>query len=297
MEVGDVGIFLGNWGLRAKKGANTAVFDRQNMGNPCQIIVLSEATPTVKASLEQPPTHIADRSCGHTGQAPTGNAQQRDHYQNWVMLGTDHDKGDILMAARTNNCEEVEINYANHWVDDVVKKPQQITQIPVCTFFWRHNIGHLGSEVVLCGVHGTRDIMAQRCTATVYKTWWDNLAKVIHVHEGKFLGGDFNMSLTQVVPEQTNGASTSTPALGILGCTKVRTRQKVDWALISWQCSTLEAVWHAKCHGILRTSETFLEQRLVLPKDHSCGKKETAVGPQLRQDLRMDLSCTPTVGI
>ena len=76
IEVGDVGLCLGNWGLRAKKGANTVVSDRQIMGNPCQIIVLCEATPTVKALLEQPPTHIADRSCGHTGQAPTGNVQQ-----------------------------------------------------------------------------------------------------------------------------------------------------------------------------------------------------------------------------
>ena len=47
----------------------------------------------------------------------------------------------------------------------------------------------------------------------------------------------------------------------------------------------------------LRTSETFLKQRLVLPKDRSCGKKETAVGLQMRQDLRMDLRCTPTMGI
>ena len=107
MEVGDVGLFLGSWGLRANKSANTVVSDRQIMGNPCQIIVMCEATPTVKALPEEPPTHIADRSCGHTGQAPTGNVQQRDHYQHWVMLGTDHDKGDMIMATRTNNCKEV----------------------------------------------------------------------------------------------------------------------------------------------------------------------------------------------
>ena len=105
--MGDFGLFLSNWGVRAKKGANTVVSDRQIMGNPCQIIVLCEATPKVKELLEQPPTRIADRSCGHTEQAPSGNVELRDHYQHFVMLGTNHEKGDIIMAARNNICQEI----------------------------------------------------------------------------------------------------------------------------------------------------------------------------------------------
>ena len=111
------------------------------------------------------------------------------------------------MAARTNNSQDIEINYADHWVDDVVRVKQQrkqhITKIMVCTFTWRQNIGHLGSKDFVCGVHGHRDTMAQSSSATVYNKWWDDLAEVLRKHEVKFLGGDFNMSLTQDVPELT----------------------------------------------------------------------------------------------
>ena len=82
---------------------------------------MCEATPKVKELLERLPTHIPDRSCGRTGQAPFGNVQGRDHFEHLVILGTDHEKGDMLMASRTNNCEGVKLNYADHWVDDKVR--------------------------------------------------------------------------------------------------------------------------------------------------------------------------------
>ena len=71
----------------------------------------------------------------------------------------------------------------------------------VCTFTWKQNIGHLGKDIVVCGVHGHHKTMKMECPSAVYDDWWNKFAHLIRDHKVKFLAGDFNMSLTQVVPQ------------------------------------------------------------------------------------------------
>ena len=71
----------------------------------------------------------------------------------------------------------------------------------VCTFIWKQNIGHLGKEIVVCGVQGYYKTMKMEFSHAVYDNWWDKLVDLIREHNVKFLAGDFNMSLTQVVPQ------------------------------------------------------------------------------------------------
>ena len=79
----------------------------------------------------------------------------------------------------------------------------------VCTFIWRQNIWHVGTKVVVCGLHGHHATMAQWSYVGVYNKWWDKLADVIVKYGVRFLCGEFNTSLTQVVPELRNRGVTS----------------------------------------------------------------------------------------
>ena len=69
----------------------------------------------------------------------------------------------------------------------------------VCTFTWKQNIGHLGKEIVVCGVHGHHKTMKMEFPTAVYDDWWNKLAHLIRDYKVNFLAGDFNMSLTEVV--------------------------------------------------------------------------------------------------
>ena len=75
-------------------------------GNPCHIIILCEATEMTKRVLMEPPTFIDEEPRGSEDPAPSGNLKNRDTYQYYAILGSDT-SGDILMAARVNNCKMI----------------------------------------------------------------------------------------------------------------------------------------------------------------------------------------------
>ena len=65
---------------------------------------------------------------------------------------------------------------------------------------FKQNIGHIGQEVVVTGVHGHRHTMIYRWAECV-DTFWNLLAAKIETYGTKFLAGDFNMSFTEVVKQ------------------------------------------------------------------------------------------------
>ena len=130
--------------------------------------------------------------------------ENRDTYEYYAILGIDK-CGEVIMAARVDNCETIQLLEAAHWVDSTkmergkLKEPR--TKAMVCEFVWRQNVGHVGKTQRLCGVHGLNHTMARKGSETKFKEWWDRLAGLITQFNVNFLGGDFNMSLTQVVVE------------------------------------------------------------------------------------------------
>ena len=71
----------------------------------------------------------------------------------------------------------------------------------VCTFHWRTNIGYLGTVIKVMAVHGHYMTMKMQLKREDYNEWWDKIHAMIQEHDVNFLVGDFNMSLTQVVPQ------------------------------------------------------------------------------------------------
>ena len=68
----------------------------------------------------------------------------------------------------------------------------------ICKVGFKQNVGHLGKEIVVCVVHGHNRTMKMEWP-TVLEEFWDRLARKLNQHGVRFLAGDFNMALTQVV--------------------------------------------------------------------------------------------------
>ena len=73
------------------------------------------------------------------------------------------------------------------------------TRLLVCNVGFKQNVGYLGKNIAVCVVHGHARTMKMEWMEP-YEHFWDTLARLIGSYEVKFLAGDFNMSLTQVVP-------------------------------------------------------------------------------------------------
>ena len=108
------------------------------------------------------------------------------------------------MAARTDTCTGLHmLEYDRHDDHDYREKRKDniaLSRILFCKAGFNQNIGHCGKEIVVCGVHGHNRTM--KCEwHNVLEQFWTRLAEKVKLYDVKFLVGDFNMALTQVVPE------------------------------------------------------------------------------------------------
>ena len=81
---------------------------------------------------------------------------RRDWFEHEVVI-TNERKNAVLMAARKNVCSKVERLHMAAWTDhtwtEKGKTKIATTRILICKFHWKQNIGHLGSDVTVMGVH------------------------------------------------------------------------------------------------------------------------------------------------
>ena len=70
----------------------------------------------------------------------------------------------------------------------------------VCAFLYKQNLGHIGTRLVVMGVHGHCRTMKREKPQVLDKFWYQFAAQILEfgVH---ILTGDFNMSFTQVTIE------------------------------------------------------------------------------------------------
>ena len=200
-EVGNIGFFFGNWGTRASvdsaeiKRKRSETSARQIMRCPAQIIILAEASEHCEEVLKSPPLEAeVPGAKGLLG---------RQSFEHFVIRG-DEDLGAVLIAARKDNCTYVElldydINF-DHWYREKQKDNQAYTRMLSCKVGFKQNVGHLGKSVNCMGVHGHSRTMKMQWKE-VYIKFWDRLAEKIRQYDIEVMAGDFNMSLTRVVPE------------------------------------------------------------------------------------------------
>ena len=172
----------GNWGLRSAftgkrpHSVRRYAHDRQITKSPAQVIVLAEASPEIEELLRRPRSH--------GNEAETG-LERRGSAEHWVVRGNEQ-KAALLIAARkdvaTNlNSLEYEVNDDHAYNEKRITK-QARSRILVCQVLFKQNIGHIGKEVVVAGVHGHYRTMKFEWP-DAFKTFWDRLAKKIQSTE------------------------------------------------------------------------------------------------------------------
>ena len=201
-EVGNIGIFCGNWGSRASlsssddsKVRRTERSDRQIKKCPAQLLILQEASPEVEEVLSAPAAEAEDP--GSSGLAG------RCGYEYFVVRG-DEPKTAVLMAARMDNCTYLELLEYDPFIDNPYpgksKKKEAVSRMLTCKVGFKQNVGHLGKSLVAIGVHGHAKTM-KIMWPLAWQRFWDRLADKIKKFGAEIVAGDFNMSLTKVVPE------------------------------------------------------------------------------------------------
>ena len=198
-EVGNFALFFGNWGMRgtlggtAKQKAQTAASDLQILKSPGQVIVLVEALQGIEKLLQEPPQEGDPDGQGLAG---------RKTYEHWVIRGKE--QSSVLIAARKDTCWSLNLlswdihndhKYKEKKTDKVAR-----TRTLVCNADFRQNVGHLGTNIVVAGVHAHHKTMTREWP-TVWHDFWSRLAACVIKYDVRFLAGDFNMSLTEV-PKQ-----------------------------------------------------------------------------------------------
>ena len=117
----------------------------------------------------------------------------------WVVRG--NEKSTLLIAARKDVATNLtmldhEVTNDHPYTEKKVEKIAR-SRVLVCQVLFKQNIGHIGNEIVVAGVHGHNRTMKFQWPE-VFNKFWDGLANKIRKFNVKFLAGDFNMAFTEV---------------------------------------------------------------------------------------------------
>ena len=201
-EVGNIGVYFGNWGQLATnaltkdrdKQARVDTYTRQIQKNPAHILILCETNATVEALLKQPP---------YQGDPGAQGLEGRDGHEHYVVRGSEREQA-VLIAARMDNttflhCLEYEA-YPDHPYKLKGRQKEATSRMLTCKVGFKQNVGHIGKELVVTGVHGHCRTMKIEWPLA-WQAFWDRLASKIKKYGTQILAGDFNMSVTQVVTQ------------------------------------------------------------------------------------------------
>ena len=152
-EVGNFGLFFGNWGMRGtvlgpgEQNKRRDTQDRQILKCPAMVLVLVEASRKIEDLLRQPPK---------PGSAVAVGLDRRSTHEHFVQRGEENSV--VLVAVRKDVANSLECLFHEVHDDHPYKekgKPKMArTRTLVCRVGFKQNIGHLGQDIVVAGVHG-----------------------------------------------------------------------------------------------------------------------------------------------
>ena len=202
-EVGNFSLFCGNWGKTvalgsdAEKRLRRETLDRQILRCPAQVLVIAESTDEMKKLLESPPAPEATDA----NDAPQSRVEDRSTHEHFVFRSDEEEDCALLIACRKDVTTAMQMLYHEVHPDHPYTKdgrPHQAwSRMAVCKISFKQNVGHLGTDIRILGVHGNYNTM-KIMWPTVWNQFWDRLAAKIRQHQIRFVAGDFNMSLTEV---------------------------------------------------------------------------------------------------
>ena len=162
---------------------------------PAQIIILAEATEHVEEVLKSPPLEAEDPGAkGLSG---------RRSFEHFVVRGNERGGGSIDCRSQRQLHLRRMLDYDlhfDHYYKESDKDKKAWTRMLSCKVGFKQNVGHLGKSVNCMGVHAHCRTMKIEWRE-VYEEFWDRCAEKIRHYDIEIMAGDFNMSLTRVVPE------------------------------------------------------------------------------------------------
>ena len=200
-DVGNVGFFFGNWGMRTQNmdGGVQLNIDAQITKNPGQVIGLTECEEGTEYRLNHPDIAQAELQ-------GTEALQARDAYPYHTIRS--NEKVGLLVGVRSAVADSIELlNYTRKLeglYNSKGKKKQlkAYTRTLVAKITMKGNIGYIGRElrVAVCHLHF---LVAnyKKGFKKQHVDFWPWLADELKQHQVHVLMGDFNMSLFRVVPE------------------------------------------------------------------------------------------------
>ena len=204
-EVGNFNVFFGNWGTRAQaqnmrgqKGLLHHNINRQIVKCPCIVLTLAEANEEVASDLE-----FGYYNC--RGLEPNG-LDDRPTYEHFVLRsrGPAEDDDGVLIACRKDNTTGLNLLLVDVHMDHTFRENGQTksatTRTIIGEVLFKQNVGHLGQKINICVSH-LNNRTAKNEWPVVKDEYFDGLACRLVKYEIKFLTGDFNMALLQVVEE------------------------------------------------------------------------------------------------
>ena len=195
-DVGNVGFFFGNWGMRARRADMRDNINAQIMKNPAHVVGIAECSLEVQEALRQPAVAGTEGVDGFHG---------RPTYEYLTIRGDE--ESSLLCAVRASVAESMELVFWEKKKDGKYKAKNgnytnAYTRVMVSKITLRNHVGFWGSEMNVMVVH----LHCQTANKAVgfrktHQEFWDYLHKKVKEFSVDILMGDFNMSLFKVITE------------------------------------------------------------------------------------------------
>ena len=202
-QVGNCGIFFGNWGQRNRQmqGGVQGNIDAQIKKNPCTIIGLTECEAETEQLLRA--SAVADDRPWEE----TGTLEDRPAWQYYTLRGDE--KVSCLLGCRTTQCAGIEsLNWIRREEGTYKSKGpskntlRAYTRLLVARITLKSNVGGVGKELRVAACHLHFQVANNnKGFKKQHNSFWPELAQQMKYYDVHVLMGDFNMSLFRVVPE------------------------------------------------------------------------------------------------
>ena len=199
-DVGNIGCFFGNWGLRASDVKVQRNIDLQIKHGPAQIIGLSECmreteevllSPSVAGLQEEP--------------AVAAKLETREGFEYFTVRG--NEPSSVLIAARTNTASGLHLLFWDRTNEGEYRtgpgsRSVAYTRTLIARVDLKNNVGFMGTkQTIMCmhlHYHVANNVKGFRRQLVAT---WPRMASLINKYGVDVLMGDFNMSLFKVAPE------------------------------------------------------------------------------------------------
>ena len=209
-DVGNIGVYLANWGASPATPSVRTMMDAMLKRNPCQILVMNEADERTKSMLREParvdPPQAQDAGAQEMNDAEIAKFYSRDESQ-WALATTNEAKGATIIAVKVQNSRDPpfkelvnQIHVDGQYTDKGRKTA--ITRILIARLHLKRHVAFLGKDIMVMGIHMHHKTAGYGAGLRQgHKALWDLCAGYIRRYGVQIMAGDWNKSLLKVNSE------------------------------------------------------------------------------------------------